>query len=212
MIVQGLSGAELSPLANLTYDETYDGFHRKEFDELLAKAKNTIPKAYRTITRRWGYADRQDGFVHPIIVQVKDLPSASLDSPLGGYVHSQGYGTGLRQNYVIDIVSQIKHPDSYTEGLFMHETAHAVLRDVVDQGPPRIIPAWFNEGLAQSVTQEGYSRVRMDFQKWGHSDAKALLCDLDSPVDEFAHGHFGCYTAWPFSDCGNWVALTYCER
>src|SRR5258706_2356678 len=92
MLVQGASRAESLSLRNLTYDESYDGFHRKEFDELLAKAKTTIPKAFATITRRWGLTDRQDGFVHPILVQVKDLPAASLDSPLGGYVHSQGYG------------------------------------------------------------------------------------------------------------------------
>src|SRR5439155_22336992 len=57
------------------------------------------------------------------------------------------------------------------------------------------IPAWFNEGLAQSVTTEGRQRVEGDINALEDSGESLLLCDLDGPVDEFAHGPYNasCY-------------------
>ena len=74
--------------------------------------------------------------------------------------------------------------------------AHAVLRDAVANQGAAPIPTWFNEGLAQSVTSEGTARTQEDFKRWGHSDARAVLCDLNGKIDEFLHGeqNFGCYT------------------
>ena len=39
-------------------------------------------------------------------------------------------------------------------------------------------------------------RTEEDFKRWGHSDARAVLCDLNGSVDTFLHGdqNFGCYT------------------
>ena len=57
------------------------------------------------------------------------------------------------------------------------------------------IPPWFNEGLAQSSTPEGHDRARGDIQGLAYSGLEPVLCDLDGPVDEFAHGPFNgkCY-------------------
>jgi hypothetical protein len=74
--------------------------------------------------------------------------------------------------------------------------AHAVLQDAVT-GPGAVgIPQWFNEGLAQSVTTEGHDRTAANFQRYGHSDAHALICDLNGHIDTFFNGeyNFGCYT------------------
>ena len=64
------------------------------------------------------------------------------------------------------------------------------------QGDGTGIPQWFNEGLAQSVTTEGRERTAEDFKRYGHTDARAVICDLNGNVDVFYHGeyNYGCYT------------------
>ena len=105
-------------------------------------------------------------------------------------------GDDLRQSLVVDLPHHLLYPGENLEGIIYHEMAHAVIRDAVSNPTAAGIPTWFNEGLAQSVTSEGLTRTQEDFKRYGHSDAGAILCDLNGTVDEFLHGefNFGCYT------------------
>jgi hypothetical protein len=125
-----------------------------------------------------------------------DVPSKIPGRPVAAYVRSNGEGDGLRQWLVVDIEHHLLAPDENLERIIYHEMAHAVLRDAVTHIGDAGIPTWFNEGLAQSITTEGQSRTQEDFKRWGHSDARAVLCDLNGTVDAFLHGeyNFGCYT------------------
>ncbi len=181
------------PVVPITYDETYEGFHRKEFNELLAQMKVMVPSALALVTQRWGV---EYALHHVLVVSVKDLPSKTFRHPRGAYVQSTGYGNGLRQSMVVDIEHYRAYPNANVNELVQHEMAHAVLRDLVAHSGPKGIPNWFNEGLAQSVTWEGRNHTRDAFARWGHSDAHEMVCDLNGSVDEFLHGehNFGCYT------------------
>jgi hypothetical protein len=72
-----------------------------------------------------------------------------------------------------------------------HEMAHVILNDATAGGSFATIPRWFHEGLAQSVTSEGHEAVQRAFLYWRMSDgalSETGLCDLEGPIDEFAHG------------------------
>ena len=92
----------------------------------------------------------------------------------------------------------MQNPTENLDNLLYHEMAHAILQDVVTSPGAAGIPQWFNEGLAQSVTPEGHDRTAETFKRYGHSDVRALLCDLNGGVDTFFHGeyNFGCYTQY----------------
>jgi hypothetical protein len=60
------------------------------------------------------------------------------------------------------------------------------------------VPRWLNEGMAQSVTNEGRSRVSDLAGSLGWKTSMLLPCELDAPEDTFAHGE-GNYQCYPES-------------
>src|SRR5258708_3468266 len=174
-----------TPLANVTYDPEYDVFYQQQFHPLFDRIQTSVPRAYERVTRMWGLD--YPGLLHPLTVQVKQIPSDTLRRWKAAYVEARGQGDSLRQTLVVDIGCYMQNPHEDLDRLVTHEMAHVILQDVqaVPQAAP--IPAWFNEGLAQSVTREGHQRVRADREMLGDSGESLVLCDLDGPVDEFAH-------------------------
>ena len=108
------------------------------------------------------------------MVTITDVPSKSLTRPMAAYVRSVGASDGLRQALVVDLEHHLLYPNDNLHSLIYHEMAHAILRDAVSSPGASGIPTWFNEGLAQSVTTEGSTRVQEDFKRWGHTDARAV--------------------------------------
>ena len=182
------------PLSNLTFDEEYDVFYQEPFHVILPRAKDIVPRAYRRVIRQWGLED-SGGLGHPLLVQIKQLNSKTIRRWEAAYVESRGSGNNLRQSLVIDIGAYVENPDEDLNLVITHEMAHVSLMDVIAGPQAAPIPPWFNEGLAQSVTREGRDRVKADIASLRQTDAHLLLCDLDGPLDEFAHGPFngGCY-------------------
>jgi len=180
-------------IGSIQFEESYAGPHPKEFAELLAEAKVVVPGAVAYITGQWGLPNTLN---QPFLVTITDVPSRDQAHQMAAYVRAVAYGHELRQVMVIDLQHHILSPNDNQDNLIYHEMAHAVLRDTVAGPNASPIPTWFNEGLAQSVTTEGTERTQEDFKRYGHSDARAVLCDLNGKVDEFLHGeqNFGCYT------------------
>jgi hypothetical protein len=180
-------------IGSIQFEQSYAGPHPEEFAQLLAEAKVAVPGAMAYITGRWGLPNT---LRQPFLVTITDVLSKDPARPMAAYVRSVTYGNELRQVLVIDLEHHILYPNDNLDDVIYHEMAHAVLRDAVGGRRAAPIPTWFNEGLAQSVTTEGTARTQEDFKRWGHSDARAVLCDLNGKVDEFLHGeqNFGCYT------------------
>jgi len=180
-------------IGSIQFGESYAGPHTQEFAELLAEAKVVVPGAVAYITGQWGLPNTLH---QPFLVTITDVPTKDQARPMAAYVRSVTSGNELRQVMVIDLAHHLLYPNDNLDSVIYHEMAHAVLRDAVTNPAAAPIPTWFNEGLAQSVTTEGTQRTQEDFKRWGHSDARAVLCDLNGAVDEFLHGeqNFGCYT------------------
>jgi hypothetical protein len=193
LIAFGTSAARCETIGSIQFAESYAGSHQAEFAELLAQAKIMVPGAVAYITSQWNLPNQLHS---PFLVTITDVPSKDQARPLAAYVRAVTYGNELRQVMVIDLQHHLLYPNDNLERIIYHEMAHAILRDAIAVSGSAEIPTWFNEGLAQSVTPEGLERTEDDFKRWGHSDARAVLCDLNGKVDEFLHGeqNFGCYT------------------
>jgi len=180
-------------IGSIQFMESYSGHHPTEFADLLAEAKVVVPGALAYITGQWGLSTTLH---QPLLVTVTDVASKDPYRAMAAYVRAVTSGDQLRQVLVIDLEHHLLYPTEHLDDIIYHEMAHAVLRDAVMNPRAAPIPTWFNEGLAQSVTTEGTSRTQEDFKRWGHSDARAVICDLNGSVDEFLHGeqNFGCYT------------------
>jgi len=188
-------GARLAaePDARIQFVESYAGSHVSEFNELLGQVKSIVPTALSYITGRWGLPNTLH---YPLIVSLIDAPSTIPGRPVAAYVRSARQGDELRQVLVVDLSHHLLYPTENLENVLYHEMAHVVLQDAVTRPAAAGIPQWFNEGLAQSVTTEGKERTQYDFTRYGHTDARAVICDLNGNVDAFYHGeyNFGCYT------------------
>jgi|GEM_PF-2371381 len=193
LFCMGSVQADTSAPVQIRFEQSYAGSHPQEFSELLAQMQSMVPTALAYITRQW---DLPNALHHPLIVTLIDVQTKSLGRPVAAYVRANGQGDNLRQLLVVDLDHHLLYPNENLEGIIYHEMAHAILRDGVTNTGASAIPTWFNEGLAQTVTSEGQLRTEEDFKRWGHSDARAVLCDLNGTVDEFLHGeyNFGCYT------------------
>jgi hypothetical protein len=186
-------GAKPDSPVNITYKQDYDLFYQDQVRVMMPRTQAIIPRAYHRITQQWHL--QYPGLLHPLTVQFEEIPSETLRRWKVSYLETQGSGDGMRFTLVVDIGAYLEHPDEDLEIILTHEMAHAVLRDV-EAGPQASpIPPWFDEGMAQSTTHEGRDRVRQDIQELSRSGGSLLLCDLDGPVDEFAHGPFNasCY-------------------
>jgi hypothetical protein len=187
-----------SPLAADTsvpihFEERYAGPHPAEFAQILDQVKVVVPSALAYITGQWNLPNTLH---YPLIVIITDNPPNLPAGAAAAYVRSVVAGDALRQTLIVDLSYHLRYPAQNTDDLLSHEMAHAVLQDAVIGPGSAGIPQWFNEGLAQSVTTEGHDRTAADFQRYGHSDARALICDLNGRVDTFFNGeyNFGCYT------------------
>lgn len=178
---------------NVTFDEDYDLFYQEPFHVLMGRAKHIIPQAYQNLTRQWGL--RYPGLLHPLTVQVKKLSSDTLRHWQAAEVQQEWVGSRLRQTLILDIGCYLQNPREKIDLILTHEMAHVLLADLAADPTAVPIPPWFNEGLAQSVTDEGQSRVRQDLIEVDLYGVSPVLCDLEGPVDEFAHGPFNarCY-------------------
>jgi len=193
-LIGGLCGPlAAEDLAPIQFVESYAGSHPAEFNDLLGQAKVSVPTALAYITGQWGLPNTLH---YPLIVRVIDSPSKIPGRPIAAYVRSVRYGDELRQELVVDLQHHLLYPGEKLDDILYHEMAHVVLQDAVTSPAAAGIPQWFNEGLAQSVTTEGHDRTLQDFNRYGHTDAQAVLCDLNGNIDEFYHGeyNFGCYT------------------
>jgi len=180
---------------NITYDNDYDNFYQEAFHALMARVRAAVPRAYQTVTRSWGL--EYPGLTHPLTVQIKELSSDTLVRQKVAYVQAQGMGNDLRQVMVFDLGAYLQFPQENIDEIVTHEMGHVVLQDV-ESGPHTApIPSWLNEGLAQSIDQEGKERLEKDVESIRRTGAPLVLCKLDEPVDEFSHGPFntnsGCY-------------------
>ena len=198
LMLVGLWGGFCGPLAadeasSIHFVESYAGPHVQEFNDLLNQAKSIVPAALAYITNQWGLPNALHS---PMIVRVIDLSSNPSGRPIAAYVRSFKSGGELRQELGVDLQHHLMYPGENLENVLYHEMAHAVLQDAVVSPGAAGIPQWFNEGLAQSVTTEGRDRTAEDFKRYGHTDAGAVLCDLNGNIDVFYHGeyNFGCYT------------------
>ena len=193
LIAGAASLARAETIGSIQFERSYAGPHPEEFAELLSDAKVVVPGALAYITGQWGLPNTLH---NPFLVTITDVPSKDQARPMAAYVRSVSYGSEVRQVLVIDLQHHLLYPGENLDNIIYHEMAHAVLRDATAGPGTAPIPAWFNEGLAQSVTTEGTERTQEDFKRWGHSDARGVLCDLNGAVDEFLHGeqNFGCYT------------------
>lgn len=173
--------------------ESYSGAHQNEFNDLLGQVKSIVPAALAYISGQWGLPNRLH---YPLIVMITEVPPDLPAGAASAYVRSVMIGGTLRQELIVDLSHHLLYPAENLDRLLYHEMAHAVLQDAVTSLAATGIPQWFNEGLAQSVTTEGHDRTAEDFKRYGHSDARALVCDLNGHVDTFFHGeyNFGCYT------------------
>ncbi len=173
--------------------ESYGGPHPNEFNDLLDQVKSIVPAALAYISGQWGLPNRLH---YPLIVMITDVPPNLPAGAASAYVRSVMVGGTLRQELIVDLTHHMMYPAENFESLLYHEMAHAVLQDAVTSPGAAGIPQWLNEGLAQSVTTEGHDRAAEDFKRYGHSDARALICDLNGHVDPFYNGeyNFGCYT------------------
>lgn len=171
----------------------YAGANRQAFEDVMAQAKTIVPGALAYITGQWGLPNTLQA---PLIVRIVDQTSNAPGRPVSAYVRSFRTSEGLRQELVIDLSHHLLYPNENFENVLYHEMAHAILQDAVTGPASAGIPQWFNEGLAQSVTTEGHDRTAEDFKRYGHTDAHAVICDLNGNVDTFYHGefNFGCYT------------------
>lgn len=186
--------ASARSLTNVSYDPDYDLFYQEQYHQLAPKVQELIPRAYERILQLWGLQDI-GGLRHSLVVQIKQVPSDTLQKWEAAYVQARGRGDSLKQVLVVDIGTYMQHPDEDLRTLLTHEMAHVLIMDVTTGSGAAPIPAWFNEGLAQSTTREGRHRTENDVDNLMESGVKPVLCDLDGPVDEFAHGPFNgsCY-------------------
>jgi hypothetical protein len=180
-------------IGSVQFESSYAGAHPEAFAELLDETKVVVPGALAYITGQWNIPNTLHS---PLLVRVIDVPTKDQARPMAAYVRSVAYGDQVRQVLVIDLPHHLLYPNENLDNVIDHEMAHVILRDAVTGPGSAPIPTWFNEGLAQSVTTEGTERTQEDFKRWGHSDARAVVCDLNGHVDEFLHGeqNFGCYT------------------
>lgn len=197
-LIMGLIGGSCRPVAaddavSIQFVEAYAGAHPTEFNDLMGQAKSLVPSALAYITDQWGLPNTLH---YPLIVRVVDAGSKIPGRPVAAYVRSYRYGDELRQELDVELEHHLMYPGEKIDDILYHEMAHAVLQDAVTSPTAAGIPQWFNEGLAQSVTTEGHDRTLQDFNRYGHTDAHAVLCDLNGNVDVFYHGeyNFGCYT------------------
>ena len=177
----------------IQFVESYRGTHPNEFNDLLRQVKSIVPVALVYITGQWGLPNQLHS---PMIVMVTEVPPNLPAGVAAAYVRSVMSGGLLRQVLIVDMTHYLQFPAEDLDHLLYHEMAHAVLQDAVTSPAAVGIPQWFNEGLAQSVTSEGHDRTAEDFKRYGHSDARAVICDLNGHVDTFYNGeyNFGCYT------------------
>jgi len=178
---------------SIQFVPAYAGANRQAFDDVMAQAKTIVPGALAYITGQWGLPNTLQA---PLIVRIVDKTSNLPGRPVSAYVRSFRTSAGLRQELVIDLSHHMLYPSENFENVLYHEMAHAILQDAVTGPTSAGIPQWFNEGLAQSVTTEGHDRTAEDFKRYAHTDAHAVICDLNGNVDTFYHGefNFGCYT------------------
>jgi hypothetical protein len=176
------------------FEESYNGAHPAEFAQLLEQVKVIVPGALAYITSQWNLPNQLH---YPLIVIITERPPNLPAGAAAAYVRSVTTAGGdLRQTLIVDLGYHLLDPAENLDDLLYHEMAHAVLQDAVTGPNAAGIPQWFNEGLAQSITHEGHDRTAEDFKRFGHSDARAVYCDLNGHVDTFYHGeyNFGCYT------------------
>jgi hypothetical protein len=187
------------PIENVSFDEDHDIFNQEPFHALLALARQAVPASYAAITAQWNL--HYPGLLHPLTVQVKEIKSDTLVRWKVAYVQPSGLGSQLQQLLVLDIGNYVQNPRVNYNMVIMHEMAHVIIGDVEAGSEALPIPPWVNEGFAQSVTTEGRWRVQEEIVEIKRTGEPALECDIDGPVDEFAHGPFNakCYSEFYLS-------------
>lgn len=187
--LSALAWAVVDAIPNISFDPNYDTFYQEQYHTLMGLAQEIVPQAYRSIMKQWHLS--ATGLRHPLLVVVNKEDSDTLQRR-PAYTRMRARGNEMNQRLVIDIGAYMQHPNEDLKRILTHEMAHVILNDAVIDGPQAApIPAWFHEGLAQSVTSEGHEAVNTVFDYWRWSSGQLNqvgLCDLDGPVDAFAHG------------------------
>ena len=177
-------------------------FYQEQFYALLALAREAVPKSYDAIAdAQWNL--HYPGLIHPLTVQAKEITSDTLVRWKVAYVQPVGRGNGLRQ-FLVNRHRQLHSKPA--RQLQPHrgctKWSNVIIGDV-EAGTGRAcrFRLWFNEGFAQSVTTEGRWRVQEEMAEIRRTGEPALECDIDGPVDEFAHGPFNakCYSEFYLS-------------
>jgi len=187
-------------LPEVTYAPNDDTFHQEQYQDLFVKTELSLKSAARTVLESEIFSkglglNSNFQFKYPIRVEIKEIPEESLYHGLQGTA-------GLRQIdgqwvhvLTLNIGAYVQNPEEDVNQLLSHEMAHMVLADFMGAQESAEVPMWLNEGMAQSVTHEGHSRVNDFARSLGWEESMIIPCELDSPVDTFAHGegNYACY-------------------
>lgn len=190
----------LPQLPQVTYATNDDTFHQEQYRDLLVKTQLTIKSALRTVigseifSKSLGLnSDFQ--FKYPIRVEIKEIPEESLYHGLQGTAGLKKVEGQWVHVLTLNIGAYVQNPEEDVNQLLAHEMAHMVLADFMGEQKIEKVPMWLNEGMAQSVTHEGRSRVADFARSLEWEESMLIPCELDSPVDTFAHGegNYACY-------------------
>ena len=189
------------PPLPVTYAPNDDSFYQEQYRALYVKTGLSIRSAYRTVLESEMYSKSLGlttafQFRYPIRVEIKNIPEESLYRGLQGTAGWEKVDGQWVHVLTLNIGAYIQNHDEDVNALLAHEMAHIVLADFMGVEETVKIPRWLNEGLAQSVTNEGRSRVSDLATSLGWTTSMLLPCELDAPEDTFAHGE-GNYQCYP---------------
>jgi hypothetical protein len=198
--------------ADISYAPNDDNFHQEQYRDLLEKTRRFLPQAFDTVRRSGLFAQALNISPHfqlalPLIVVIRVIPEESLYHGLEGTAGWRKVDGHWIHELTINIASYMQEPGEDIPLLLAHEMAHIVLADVVGLEGTGAVPMWLNEGLAQSVTDEGRGRVSDYAGSIGWQESQLIPCTLDAPVNTFAHGdgNYACYPEY-------YLALQYAAR
>jgi hypothetical protein len=180
-------------LPEVTFAPIEDLFYQDQYRALYEKTGLSLKSALRTVLGSALYSKSPGlhadySFRYPIRVEIKMIPEPTLYHGLAGTAGWRQVNGQWVHVLTLNLGAYVQNPGEDVDKLLSHEMAHIVLADFLGVEGSGVVPMWLNEGLAQSVTDEGLTRVTDLARSLGWQPSMLIPCDLDASVDSFAHG------------------------
>lgn len=165
--------------------DKYTGGFKDDYPGVLQRVRIMAPLAQQDVITHLGLMLQKQVFSHPVTIRFDDgVPVPNENSffyiqPAAG----DTYGQVLMVNVegIARFVKGSAPHDNQIRKAFYYAMTHLVLNDIAGGETDKLLPLWYQEGLAVQVSEMGKDFVKQAAEKVQRSQARVLVLPLNEP-------------------------------